>query len=288
LLAVAIDGLNEVARGPAVAAFIAEFPATAVFVTSQELGELPFDVWHLPRTIAEHVDGLLTLYLGSQEGKALARSLRKTGLIQHLRSGYDVRLVIQLAEDLTDSTCLPSDRISLYRAVVTAAWPPGDDRLDLLQAAAWKLISERGPNEDKRRLKPEVDLPKDLLEALEAVRERSGSNVRLIRAAPPDYEFVHDQMNAYLAASWFVDRPTLPVMRDLLITTKVWLDGVEGQRTLWGFVAALLDRPRLEALWVFAGDDERRAVLGRVLSDRAARENWPLTRPPMNVSKAML
>ena len=64
--------------------------------------------------------------------------------------------------------------LELYRAAVTEAWPEGDQRLELLQAAAWKLISERGPNEDKRRLKPDVDAPKDLLEHLEAVRERSG------------------------------------------------------------------------------------------------------------------
>ena len=35
-LAIAIDGLSEVARGPSVAAFAAEYPATAIFVTSQE------------------------------------------------------------------------------------------------------------------------------------------------------------------------------------------------------------------------------------------------------------
>ena len=50
-LAIAIDGLSEVARGPAVAAFAAEYPATAIFITSQESGELPFEVWRLPRTM---------------------------------------------------------------------------------------------------------------------------------------------------------------------------------------------------------------------------------------------
>jgi hypothetical protein len=56
----------------------------------------------------------------------------------------------------------------------------------------------------------------------------------LIRAAPPGYEFVHDQINAFLAANWFVDRPTLSVMRDLLNSTKIWHDGLESQRTLFG------------------------------------------------------
>jgi hypothetical protein len=178
------------------------------------------------------------------------------------------------------------DRIGLYRAVVAEAWPAGDERQDLLRAAAWKLISERGPNEDKRRLKPDVDAPKDLLEALEAARERSGRSIRLVRAAPPAYEFVHDQMNAYLAACWFADRPTLSVMRELLIASKSWQEGLEAQRTLWGFVAALLDRLQLETLWVFAGDDDQRAVLGRALAERAEREGWPLTRPPVPVPAA--
>jgi hypothetical protein len=280
-LAVAIDGLNEVARGQAVAAFVAEFPATTILVTSQEPGEAPFEVWRLPGSISEHVYALLTLYLGRERGEAVTKRLRETCLIEHLRSGYDVRLVIELAEADARHLNLPSDQIGLYRAAVAACWPWGDDRLDLLRAAAWILISERQPNADKRRLRPDTDLPNDLLEQLEAARERSGRSIRLIRRAPPGYEFVHDQMNAYLAASWFADRPTTGVMRDLLEASNVWQDGLEAQRALWGFVAAMLGRPQLENLWVFSGDDERRAVLGRVLAERAEHEGWPLTRQPL-------
>jgi hypothetical protein len=287
-LAIAIDGLNEVARAPAVTSFTAEFPEAPVFVTSQESGELPFEVWYLPRSIGEHIDGLLAVYLGPERGEALATYIRSTGLITYLRSGYDVRLVIDLCLGGTNFAGLPRDRVGLYEAVVTAAWPTGDERVELLQAAAWKLVSDRGPNEDKRKLKPEIDLPKDLLEALEAARERSGRNVRLIRAAPPGYEFVHDQMNAYLAARWFAGRATISVMRDLLVATKAWQDGLESQRTLWGFVAVLLDRQQVEALWVFAGDDDRRAVLGRALAERAEREGWSLTRPAMGVAERVV
>ena len=283
-LALAIDGLNEVGRGPAVAAFAAEFPAAPLFVTSQEPGEAPFAVWRLPRTISEHVNGLLGIYLGQNRGEVLAKYLRSTGLFEHLRSGYDVRLVIDLAEASPEGADLPRDRIGLYRAAVAAGWPDGDTRLELLEAAAWKLISERGPNEDKRRLKPDSDAPKDLLEQLEAARERSGRSIRLIRAAPPGYEFVHDQMNAYLAACWLTDRPTTSVICDLLTETNAWRDSLETQRTLWGFVAALLDRSRLETLWIFAGDDDRRAVLGRALAERAEREYWVLTRRPISAA----
>jgi len=271
--------LNEVARGRAVAAFAAAFPNAPLFVTSQELGEEPFDVWRLPSTISQHVEGLLTLYLGAAKATVLTQSLKNSGLFDYLRSGYDVRLVIDLANVDPEGQNLPRDRIGLYGAAVAAAWPEGDDRLELLQAAAWKLISDRGPNEDKRRLKPDVDAPADLLERLEAVREQSGRSIRLVRAAPPGYEFVHDQMNAYLAACWFASRPSISTMKTLLQDTKAWLDGREAQRVLWGFVAALLDRSTLERLWVFAGDDEDRAVLGAALTERARREGWPLTRP---------
>ncbi len=277
-LGIAIDGLNAVARGQAVSAFAAEFPAAPLFVTSQESGEAPFEVWRLPSTIVEHVDALLTLYMGEQRGQKLASRLRDNGLLHHLRSGYDVRLVIDLAEADSEGTKLPHDRLGLYRAAVAAAWPEGDDRLELLQAAAWKLISERGPNEDKRRLKPDADAPKDLLEQLEAVRERSGRSIRLIRAAPPGYEFVHDQMNAYLAACWFAGRPTVAVMKELLEAAKVWQDG-QTPSAPFGVLSRHVGPARLEALWIFAGDDDRRAILGRALTERAEREGWPLTRP---------
>ena len=278
-LAVAIDGLNESARSQAIAAFAMEFPATRMFVTSQEPGESPFENWCLPDTISEYVDRLLTLYMGEQQGKTLGRRLRDTGLMQHLRSGYDVRLVIDLAKADPDGTKFPRERIGLYRSAVKAAWPKGDARLEELQAAAWKIISERSPNEDKRQLKPDIDAPKDLLQQLESARERSGRSIRLIRAAPPGYEFVHDQMNVYLAASWLAERPSVTIIKDLLEKTKAWQDGLAAQRSLWGFVAAMLDRPLLEDLWIFAGDDERRAVFGRALAERAEREGWSLTRP---------
>jgi hypothetical protein len=72
----------KVARGPAVAAFATEYPATAIFITSQESGELPFEVWRPPRTIAEHIDGLLTLYLDQQQGEALAKRCEKRALTE--------------------------------------------------------------------------------------------------------------------------------------------------------------------------------------------------------------
>jgi hypothetical protein len=53
-----------------------------------------------------------------------------------------------------------------------------------------------------------------------SARTPIGRSIRLIRAATPAYEFVHDQMNAYLAACWFADRPAVSVMRDVLSGSK--------------------------------------------------------------------
>lgn len=275
---IAIDGLNEVDRGDAVQAFAADFPQARILVTSQETGEYPFETWQLPRDIAAYVDSLLRLYLGEQNGAVISAHVRDIGLIEHLRSGYDVRLVVELAQSDPAGTAIPSGRIDLYRAVLRAAWPSGDERLNLLQAAAWNLVSERGPNEDKRRLQPGVDLPADLLEAMANVQEHGSQSLRLVRPAPPNYEFVHDQINAFLAASWFVELVGIGAMREQLRDSKIWLERREGQQTLWEFVAALLDnRETVEALWRFAQEDDRRAVLGRALADRAKREGLALT-----------
>jgi hypothetical protein len=272
-LAVAIDGLNEVARDLAVASFAAGFPEAPLFVTSQELGDDLFEAWKLPGTISEYVEGLLALYLGAERAVALTQSLKTSGLFEYLRSGYDVRLVVDLAKADPDGKNMPRDRIGLYRATVAAAWSRSENRdedRNILQAAAWKLISERGPNQDKRRLTSD-DAPDDLLKRLATVPD-----IRIVRPTSTGYEFVHDQMNAYLAACYLADQSNI---EGFLRKTNAWFDGREAQRGLWGFLATLLDRSRLESLWVFAGDDADRAVLGTALAERAGRENWSLIRP---------
>ena len=136
----------------------------------------------------------------------------------------------------------------------------------------------------KAQAQLDEDAPKDLLEQLEAVRERSGRSIRLIRASAPYYEFVHDQMNAYLAACWIAGRATVGAMRIELEPTKIWQDGLEAQRILWSFVAVMLDHSQLEPLWIFAGDDDRRVILGRALAERAGHEGWTLMRPAVKES----
>ena len=71
------------------------------------------------------------------------------------------------------------------------------------------MVSERKPNEDMRRLKPDVDLPANLLLALADAPKNDNRPVRLIRRVGAGaFEFVHDHMHAYLAARWFAHSRT--------------------------------------------------------------------------------
>jgi hypothetical protein len=284
-LSIAIDGLNEVARESAVRAFVDNFPHARVLITSQEEAEAPFESWELPATVAAHVDNLLNLYLGSQRGDAIGEQLRNTGLMDHLRSGYDVRLVADLAES---GLALPDDRLGLYQKITHAAVPTGvegDELLRLVKAAAWRIMSNRGPHEDKRRIKPGEDLEPDLLNKLTRVDERQGHRVRLVRHRDQQFEFVHDEMNAFLAACWLVERSTMEQKLELLTSSKVWQEDRDVQQSLWGFVARMVaDHESLQALWNFAAGEQRH-VFRNELEQQAARNGWPLTlNPPASQS----
>jgi hypothetical protein len=153
-----------------------------------------------------------------------------------------------------------------------------------LEAAAWHLIAEREAREDNR-LRAD-DLSADLLDILESASTTAGRWVRLVQKVPGanegTYEFVHDQMHAYLAAHWFATRTDITAMRRLLADAKGLRDrGPEGQRTTWAFVAAMLDRSSIEALWIDAHAKETPwPMFAQALADRASAEHWPLTLPP--------
>jgi hypothetical protein len=174
-----------------------------------------------------------------------------------------VRLIIDLARPDPLDAPLPADRLGLYAAVIEAGWPdvPKEverEQLDPTSAAAWRMVSERKANEDMRRLKPDTDLAADLLEALADVQETDRKPVRLIRrVAGGSFEFVHDQMHAYLAARWFSqDGISVAELIKMLETSTIWTQRPEARQTLWGFAAALLDDKRLIALWDRVEDKE--------------------------------
>jgi hypothetical protein len=286
-IGVAIDGLNEVDRTGAVAAFSRAFAEAPMLITSQAVGPDRFLTWRLPTDIRAYTSDLLRLYLPAEEAKAVMGRIAASGLQDAIRSGYDVRLVIDLARTDPHHANLPGDRMGLYAAVIEAGWPDTSDdarreQQGLLAAAAWRMVSERKPNEDMRRLKPDVDLPADLLAALADAPTNHNRPVRLIRRLGAGaFEFVHDQMHAYLAARWFAQGGfSTAELEKMVAGSTIWMQSPDARRTLWGFAAALLDDKRLIELWMRVEDKEEWDVLRRALKAEAERRGLVAPREP--------
>jgi hypothetical protein len=277
-LGIVIDGLNEVDRTRAVAAFTRTYKDAPMLVTSQQLGGDRFTTWRLPPDIREFTSDLIRVYLAAADAEIVMKRIAASGLKDAIRSGYDVRLIIDLVRSDPHNAELPADRMGLYSAVIKAGWPDVPEELcreqqSLTEAAAWRMVSERKPNEDMRRLKPDVDLPTTLLVALADAPENDKRHVRLIRRVGPGaFEFVHDQMHAYLAARWFAqDGFSLSELEKMVAGSTIWTQNADARRTLWGFAASLLDNERLTGLWVRVEDKEEWDVLRRALKVEAER-----------------
>jgi hypothetical protein len=213
---------------------------------------------------------LLRLYLTAEQAETVDKRITASGLKDAIRSGYDVRLVIDLSQPDPSHAEVPADRMGLYAAVIKAGWPDAPEEMrkeqkSLTAAAAWRMVSERKPNEDMRRLKPDVDLPANLLVALADAPQKYNRPVRLVRRAGSGaFEFVHDQMHAYLAACWFAQEGfSAADLEKMVANSTIWTQSTDARRTLWGFVAALLDNERLNALWARVENKEEWDVLRR-------------------------
>jgi hypothetical protein len=123
-----------------------------------------------------------------------------------------------------------------------------------------------------RRLKPEAELTAELLEALADVQETGENPVRLVRrVAGGSFEFVHDQMHAYLAARWFSQKGfSVADLEKRLEESTIW-NQPEERQILWEFAAALLDDQRLTELWARIEDKEEWDSLRRALKAEAGR-----------------
>jgi hypothetical protein len=134
-----------------------------------------FEVWELPTNIGELRDRLLALWLGAKNGAALSCRIVAESLSGTVVSGYDLRLLADLAGGDPEHAALPPDRISLYRAMLARA--SGADgqplRLEGLEKLAWTMVTQR-----RRRIVPEDEkgLEMGTLKAL----EREG--LRIVRS----------------------------------------------------------------------------------------------------------
>jgi hypothetical protein len=170
-IALALDGTNEADRDLALAAFASQFPQVRLLVTSQAIprgfaGDEQWQVWGLPAHIGDLRDGLLALWLGGEKGAILSRCIVAVGLSGAIVSGYDLRLVADLAGADPENAPLPADRVTLYRAMLArASGPDGQPlRLEGLEQLAWTMVTQR-----RRRIVPddEKTLGVGTLKALE-------------------------------------------------------------------------------------------------------------------------
>ena len=106
--------------------------------------------------------------------------------------------------------------------------------------------------------------------------------IRLIRRVGAGaFEFVHDQMYAYLAARWFAqDGFSTAELEKMIAGSTIWKQTPDARRILWGFAAALLDDKRLVELWVRIEEGEEWDVLRRALKSEAERRGLPAPRKP--------
>ncbi len=276
-IAIAIDGLHEAGRTKAVEAFAETFPDAPMLVTSQDAGGDKFETYRLPPDMRSFTYSLLQMYLGEPAAGVVFDRITTSGLKDAIRSAYDVRLVSDLAKADPAQSLLPSDLIGLYGAVVRKGWPDATGQKTRedqarMEAAAWRMVSERKPNEEKRRLKPEVDLDSRLLATLAGAPERERKPIRLVRRVGKDFEFVHDQMHAYLAARWFTQEGfNAAELEKMVAGSTIWADTTSARKTLWTFSAAMLDDERLVALWVRVDDRDEWNVLRIALKEEIRR-----------------
>jgi hypothetical protein len=202
------------------------------------------------------------------------RSGIQEGLSGALVSGYDLRLLADLASADPEHAQLPGDRVMLYRAMLARVTGPDGQllRLEALEQLAWTMVTQR-----RRRIAPDDEkvLGGGTLKAL----EREG--LRIVRTIGPEHEFRHDQMRAFLAGLWLVEEtPTLPALQKTATDAGAFGLNRRDQEELWSFVAPLLTSAAdLDALWHFANDDPiERAILLAALQVQADKRGITLVR----------
>ena len=273
--ALVFDGMNEADRDPSLAAFAHAFPKVPLLATSQNDGLGDFEIWRLPPDISSHMDRLLALWLGEAASAALAARIRRDEIGAFLRSGYDLRLVVELAGDDPDRAPLPMSRAGLYRAVLDRV-RDAEKALPPVKKLAWTMVLD-GRRELHRDEMVEA-IGDQLLDALEAAH--------VVRLLAETYEFRHDQMRAFLAALWLVEETpsTAAIVKRLADRRndgQIWRCSRRDQEELWRFVADLLATPEDRAeLWAFALNDPERGFLQVALKARADAEGQVMATAP--------
>lgn len=280
IIAIAIDGLQEVGGSRAVRAFADRFPGVSMFVTSQDAGPASFATWKLPDSVLNDVQTLLEVSLDDGEVAAVVdRRITQSGLKPHISSGYEVRLIADLARAAPAIAQLPTTRIALYEEALRRGWPDAMERATTVAAeqtmagaAAWRMLATRQYYQDKRRMTDkDEDLSTRLLEALAEAGNRRGSP-RLVKKLGSTYEFMHDQLHDYLAARYLVRSGFgLERIENLLKSSLIWEWPPKAQTPLWHFVAQLAPDDMLMALLHLADTQRTWSELRFELKEEAER-----------------
>jgi hypothetical protein len=273
-IALALDGTNEVDRDIAIAAFAQQFSEVRLLVTSQAAAGKDWEVWRLPEDVGALRDELLALWLGPEKGALLCRRIAAEGLSGTMLSGYDLRLVADLAGADPEHTPLPANRIALYRAMLARATGPDGQPVHLegLKQLAWIMVTQR------RRV---IVADDEKLLGVHTLKALAMEKIRIVRPVGATHEFRHDQMRAFLAALWlFEETPNLSAMQKAATDTGAFALNRRDQEELWRFLAALLiSAEDLKALWRFANEDpEARVILLAALQAEADERDVTLLR----------
>lgn len=252
-----LDGANEVPWSDEIAPAAAARDRPGLLVTSQ--GPPPpgtaFEHWLLPDTIGDAVEPLLRLFMGDEEGGALFARLKDRPLLGEIRSGYDVRLLQRLAEAGTET--LPANRLGLYETMVMYA--VGKDRTVAGELAgdAWTIWLS-----GSRQFQPPA-IRKDLVSQL------LGQDARILREVGDKLEFMHDQIEAYLAARHIIFDVVNPA-GFIADTEPAWGVRIRSEQAdLWTFVSEMADDALAQRLFLWTFDDpEGRIELQKALLKR--------------------
>jgi hypothetical protein len=251
-----LDGANEVPWGDQIGPAAASRDRPGLLVTSQ--GEPPmgmlFEHWVLPETIAEAIQPLLCLFMGDERGNALFRRLEASGLLPEIRSGYDVRLLQRLAEAGIGE--LPPTRLALYGAMVDHAVAQDSVRAGDLAASAWSIWLSGSRQFDRGEIG--AGLADQLLRA----------DARIIREAGSKLEFVHDQIEAYLAARHIFDSANPAGL--IAATEEQWRLRIRSEQAdLWAFVREMAGDELAHKLYLWALEQpDDRIELQKAFKDR--------------------
>ncbi len=216
-----LDGLNELSNQRTMTTFLAVNKWVRVLGTSQVRsldGQLP--IYRMPEmnaALAGQIFQALTGYDDQETKKRI--DLR---MFSEVKSGYDLRL---LAERSKAGTSMPSTRVGLYECTIDEVIPDKGRREELCRFA-WNLWKAA------KRAFTGDDLSMEMLQNLRA------GDIVVMRGAK--FEFRHDLLLGYLAASWVVRfSGTAEALRNRFDDPAVWDLSPAEQDLVFGFVAEL-------------------------------------------------